>query len=307
MSRKYIKQYLDQNFVFPNNDVYEYDTEIVHDINNNSVSGTVLNLTATTISASSIVLTYDWTWAQNGAEIWINPDGTQQLLSVHVLAPGQDYFKPWRLVDVVSTGTTGNTTYSGSDTVTIQPDYLGLTYLPSGQYFIEFRFIGHRAIYPACGSLTLVVPTPTPTPTPTITSTPTPTPTPGVTTTPTPTPTMTPTSTPGGEKSIELRVLDIAGTPQTITMFYDVDGGGNINIPGGTSVTFPITCTVLYTISGLTTGDVVTFGTNIACAMEGAGGTGCPGFVGSMTTYAYVVDAPSVQTLSLTIDTQTIP
>jgi hypothetical protein len=307
MSRKYIKQYLDQNFVFPNNDVYEYDTEIVHDINNNSVSGTVLNLTATTITASSIVLTYDWTWSQNGAEIWINPDGTQQLLSVHVLAPGQDYFKPWRLVDVVSTGTTGNTTYSGSDTVTIQPDYLGLTYLPSGQYFIEFRFIGHRAIYPACGSLTLVVPTPTPTPTPTITSTPTPTPTPGVTTTPTPTPTMTPTSTPSGEKSIELRVLDIAGTPQTITMFYNVNSGSNINIPGGTSVTFPITCTVLYTISGLTTGDVVTFGTSIDCAMEGAGGTGCPGFVGSMTTYAYVVDAPSVQTLSLTIDTQTIP
>jgi hypothetical protein len=197
MSRKYIKQYLDQNFVFPNNDVYEYDTEIVHDINNNSVSGTVLNLTATTVTASSIVLTYDWTWAQNGAEIWINPDGTQQLISVHILAPGQDYFKPWRLVDVVSTGTTGNTTYSGSDTVTIQPGYLGLTYLPSGQYFIEFRFIGHRAIYPACGSLTLVVATPTPTPTLTLTPTITPTRTPDITTTPTPTPTQTMTPTPG--------------------------------------------------------------------------------------------------------------
>ena len=150
--------------------------------------------------------------------------------------------------------------------------------------------------------------TPTPTPTPTYVD-PTSTPTPTLTSTPTLTPTLTltPTITPSGDKSIELRVLDIAGTPQTITMFYDVNGGGNINIPGGTSVTFPITCTLLYTISGLTSGDVVTFGTTIACAMEGAGGTGCPGFVGSLTTYAYVVDAPTVQTLSLTIDTQTIP
>ena len=109
------------------------------------------------------------------------------------------------------------------------------------------------------------------------------------------------------DKSLELRVLDIASTPQTITMFYSINGGGNINIPGGTSVIFPITCTLLYTIPGLTTGDVIIFGTSINCAMEGAGGTSCPGFVGSLTTYSYVVDAPTVQTLSLTIDTQDIP
>ena len=124
---------------------------------------------------------------------------------------------------------------------------------------------------------------------------------------PTSTPTQTPTSTLAGSKSLELRVLDIASTPQTITMFYNVNGGGNINIPGGTSVIFPITCTLLYTIPGLTSSDIVIFGTSINCAMEGAGGTTCPGFVGSLTTYSYVVDAPTVQTLSLTIDTQDIP
>ena len=123
----------------------------------------------------------------------------------------------------------------------------------------------------------------------------------------TPTPTRTPTATPTGGKSLQLRVLDIASTPQTITMYYNINGGSNINIPGGTSVIFPITCTLLYTISGLTSADVVMFGTSINCAMEGAGGTGCPGFVGSLTTYSYVVDAPTVQTLSLTIDTQDIP
>ena len=161
--------------------------------------------------------------------------------------------------------------------------------------------------------------TSTPTPTSSSTSTPTPTPTSSGTATPTPTatlvpptpttsstPTPTPTPTTGG-KSIELRALDIASIPQTITMFYNVNGGSYINIPGGTSVIFPITCSVIYTIPGLTSGDVVIFGTSINCAMEGAGGTGCPGYVSSLTTYSYVVDAPAVQTLSLTIDTQTIP
>ena len=158
------------------------------------------------------------------------------------------------------------------------------------------------------GTSACVTPTPTPTSTPTSTPTPTPTttgPTPTPTSTPTSTPTPTPTSSSG--KSLELRARDIASIPQTVTMFYNVNGGGNINIPGGTSVIFPISCTLLYTISGLTTGDVVVFGTSSACAMEGAGGTGCPSYVSSLTTYSYVVDAPTVQTLSLTIDTQTIP
>jgi len=151
--------------------------------------------------------------------------------------------------------------------------------------------------------------TPTATPTITLTNTLTPSPTGTIVLTPTNTPTNTntPTSTLAEGKSLELRVLDIASIPQTITMFYSINGGSNINIPGGTSVIFPITCTLLYTISGLTTGDVIIFGTSINCAMEGAGGAVCPGFVGSLTTYSYVVDAPTVQTLSLTIDTQDIP
>jgi len=151
--------------------------------------------------------------------------------------------------------------------------------------------------------------TPTATATPPVTQTLTASPTGTIQTTPTNTPTNTntPTATLAGGKSLELRVLDIASIPQTITMYYNVNGGSNTNIPGGTSVIFPITCTLLYTIPGLTTGDVIIFGTSINCAMEGAGGTGCPGYVGSLTTYSYVVDAPTVQTLSLTIDTQDIP
>ena len=50
MSRKYISQVNNQNFVFPNNEVSEYDVEIIHDVNDNCVSGSVINFSATTIS-----------------------------------------------------------------------------------------------------------------------------------------------------------------------------------------------------------------------------------------------------------------
>jgi len=56
MPIKYIKQIINQDFVYPNNEVSEYDQEIVHDLNENSVSGTVVTLTATTASSRSKLL-----------------------------------------------------------------------------------------------------------------------------------------------------------------------------------------------------------------------------------------------------------
>jgi hypothetical protein len=489
MSRKYIPQRDSLDFVYPNNFTAEYDLEIIHDINDNCVSGNVTVFSATTINLTGITFNIQGDWSLNSAEPYVDIDGGfLSVASIHMMGPTQSYYRPWRLVhNIVSTGLT-NTYISINENFTVLPSDLGLTGFTSGTYYSEVRMIGKKCVYPICVTLPITVsppPTSTPTPTPTNTATPTPTPsaclnnvqinvisetadiqytrccgeiatlffpTTGINTifdcmlngsfitlsgtafqqggsgtacncptptptptptvapvgqcycfpivvtgttipgpeggtiatlqyndcfgvltarsfttgpgtyyqciqvissvvqydpvgttgidqsyltltyltgncntgyvcsgyvpsgsTPTPTPTVTSTPTPtptptsGGEKSIELRVRDIASIPQTITMFYNVNGGSNINIPGGTSVTFPITCTVLYTISGLTTGDVVVFGTSSACAMEGAGGTGCPGFVGSLTTYSYVVDAPSIQTLSLTIDTQTIP
>jgi hypothetical protein len=184
MARKYIKQIINQNFIFPNDDVSEYDVEIVHDINNNSVSGTVANLTATTVSSTSITFRYDWTWAKNNAEPYIMNSGKISLLSVHMLANGQNYFKPWRVVDDVSNSTTGSTTYSATNrSFTVTASQMGLTSFTNGVYYFEFRFIGHRAIFPVCAQFTVsTVPSPTATPTPTATSvppTPTPTPTPG--------------------------------------------------------------------------------------------------------------------------------
>ena len=187
MSRKFIGQVNNQNFIYPNNYLAEYDTEIVHDVNENSVSGTVTNFTATTITATGITFTHNYTWSKNNAEPYIQSSGNLSVLSVHMMAEGQDYFKPWRLVDFISVPSTGATTLSGSNTITVTPSQMGLTSFTNGTYYFEFRFIGHRAIYPICQTYAVgTIPTPTPTPTPTpVTPTPTPLP---ITPTPTPSP-----------------------------------------------------------------------------------------------------------------------
>lgn len=187
MSRKFIGQVNNQNFIYPNNFLAEYDTEIIHDVNENSVSGTVTNFSATTVNASGITFTHNYTWSKNNAETYVTQGNELMLFSVHCMVEGQDYFKPWRLVDRVSTASTGSTTASGSNTVLITPSQMGISSFDNGTYYFEFRFIGHRAIYPVCQSIAIgTLPTPTPTPTPTpVTPTPTPLPI-----TPTPTPSL---------------------------------------------------------------------------------------------------------------------
>lgn len=212
MSRKYIREIINQNFVYPNNEVSEYDLDnLVHDINDNCVSGTVSNVSATTISSTGITIQFSYTWSSNGAEKWIDNAGNLQLISVHTNDPSQLYLKPWRCVGNVSTGTTGNTTYSGTTNMTFTPSDLGVTSFGTGIMYFEFRMIGHRCVVPICDSIVISsIPTPTPTPTATPTPTPTatptptptptgPTPTPTPTATPTPTPTPTPTATPPAE------------------------------------------------------------------------------------------------------------
>lgn len=197
MSRKYIRQQILQDFVYPNNEVSQYDVDnIVHDINDNSVSGTVNTFSATTVTATGITISYNVTWNLNGAEPWIRNSNTLGIVSVHMLAPNQNYYKPWRLVSSLASATTNLTTFTGSQTAVITPALAGLTTFTTGTYYFEVRFIGHRSIYPVCVNLDLTVPVPTPTPTATPTATPTPT------STSTPTPTATPTVTPTGGSTI---------------------------------------------------------------------------------------------------------
>ena len=83
MSYKYIPQLNNQNFIYPNNDLPEYDINIVHDINDNSVSGTVTNFSATTVASTGFTFTHDWSWSKNNAEPFISNSGNIHLLSVH--------------------------------------------------------------------------------------------------------------------------------------------------------------------------------------------------------------------------------
>jgi len=311
MSRKYIKQIINQDFVYPNNEVSEYDIELVQDLNSNSVSGTVINFSAPIVQTTGITLTYNYTWSLNNAEPWVRNSGVNGILSVHCIVPGQTHYKPWRTVSSVAASLPVVSTRSGSGTFTILPSNFGLTSFTNGTYYFEFRFIGHLSIYPVCANLNLIMgtpsttatPTPTPTPTPSTSVTPTPTPTPTPTTTPTPTPTPT-----GGAKSLQIYGRDIDGSPSTLTLFYNINGGGNINVPGYTGTILPSSCTLLYTITGLTALDSVVIGTSIGCVMDGTIGiNSCPSVTSSSSTYTYVIDAPTTQSISISIDSGIIP
>lgn len=184
MGRKYIKQIINENFIYPNDNVAEYDVEIVHDINNNCVSGTVSNFSATTVSSTGITFSLNYTWLLNNAEPWIRNTNLLAFWSLHCIVPGQSYYKPWRLIQsrsnsnisLISNSETGVTT-------TITPSQMGVSAFTNGTYYFELRFIGHRCIFPVCLDLTIssIPLPPTATPVPTATAgpaTPTPTPTP---------------------------------------------------------------------------------------------------------------------------------
>ena len=195
MSRKYIGQVNDNNFIYPNNLVYEYDTEIVHDINNNCVSGNVATFSATTFTTTGITITYDITWIQNGAEKYQMQSGDYSLVSIHMIPYGETSYRPWKLVNNLTasssfTGTSQN--FTGS--FTISNTDVAVTGFTAGIYSFDIRLIGHRCILPVCANLNLIPASPTPTPTKTSTPTPTPSATLGTTPTPTPTPTVTPST-----------------------------------------------------------------------------------------------------------------
>ena len=158
MSNKYIKQLNETNFVYPNYQISEYDVDIIQNINNNSVSGTVTNFSATTIASTGITLNHSYSWSKNNADVFISTAGLLNVFSVHMLAGGQNYYKPWRLVDLVTSASTGSTTLSGSNTITVTPSQMGLTTFVTGTYYFEFRFIGLKSIYPVCATLSITVP-----------------------------------------------------------------------------------------------------------------------------------------------------
>jgi hypothetical protein len=117
----------------------------------------VTNFVATVTTTTGLTFTHDWSWSKNGAEPFISSSGNIHLLSVHMIGAGQTYYKPWRCVDIVTNVTTGLTTYSGSNTITVTPAMLGLTSFSTGTYYIEIRLIGLKSIFPICQTLSITV------------------------------------------------------------------------------------------------------------------------------------------------------
>lgn len=154
---KYIPQLNETNFVYPNFEISEYDVDIIHNIDSDSITGTVSNFIATVTTTAGLTFTHDWTWSKNGAETFISSSGQIHLLSVHMLAAGQTYLKPWRCVDILTSGTTTGSTYSGSNTIVVTPAQMGLASFTSGIYYFEIRMIGLKSIYPICQTLSITV------------------------------------------------------------------------------------------------------------------------------------------------------
>ena len=181
MSKKYIGQITNTNFVYPNNKLAEYDVEIVHDLKEDSVTGTTTGFDMSyNTETGNIHFSFTYQWYLNNAEPYISNDNKLNVLSVHMMSNDKKYFKPWICVGLVQRDNTSLTYVTDTQNFIVSPAMVGQTSFTSGRYFVEVRMMGKRAVYPLNYSDTVGVPV-----------TPTPTPTPGG-----PTPTPTPTSTP---------------------------------------------------------------------------------------------------------------
>ena len=211
MSKKYIPQVNNDNFVFPNNKLAEYDVEIIHELKEDSVNGVITGFSPLTFSGTpaNIGVSFTYQWYLNNAEPFISNDGKLDILSVHMQSADKKYYKPWICVGQVQDNNVNLTYKTDTFLVWVTPQMMGQTSFSSGTYFFEIRFIGHRAIFPVSISAPLVLPTPTPTPTATPTG---PTPTPGG-----PTPTPTPTATPSIPCAcVEIIVTGATGGPEPV-------------------------------------------------------------------------------------------
>jgi hypothetical protein len=179
MSKKYISQINNTNFVYPNYKLAEYDIEIIHELKENSVSGTTSGFDMS-YSAGEISISFTYQWYLNSAEPFISNDGKLNILSLHIMTNDKKYFKPWICVGLIQDNNTSLTYKTDTQNFVVTPQMVGQTSFTNGTYFAEIRMMGHRAVFPLNYSDTVsgITVTPTPTPTVTPTNTPTPTPTP---------------------------------------------------------------------------------------------------------------------------------
>jgi hypothetical protein len=156
----YKPQINNTNFVYPNFDLAEYDVDIIHTPNDNSVFGAITTFFAVSTSSTSIQFTLGYQWALNNAERYINPiTGRLGLMSMHMMTPNVVSYKPWKLVNYFTTASTGTTVFNQTPiSFNITPSILGEPNYVTGRYYIEFRFIGANSIYPVSITRSITVP-----------------------------------------------------------------------------------------------------------------------------------------------------
>jgi cell division septation protein DedD len=225
MGRKYIAQQSDINYVYPNNVLYQYDTEIVHDVNDNCVDGSVSAGSIGSFTTTGMTVSFTYDWSLNNANRFLLQNNTTVIATLHGMyrpASGSfyddTYYNPWRLLHhITGSSTVTGVTSTSVTTPVLTPSEFGLSSFSNGNYKFEVRLIGEDCVIPTCFEVTGTLPTATPTPSPTATNTPTPTPTATVTPTPTvtatPTVTPTPTATPEGPTFTPTPTLTPTPTP----------------------------------------------------------------------------------------------
>ena len=110
--------------------------------------------------------------------------------------------------------------------------------------------------------------------------------------------------------SLAIYGIDLNVTPQNITLYYSINGGGNINVPGYTLEPLPSNCSELYTITGLTSGDQVTIGTSNNYALSGTSDSStCPSSVGGNSTFTTTINgtAPATDLVAIAINSGVSP
>lgn len=105
--------------------------------------------------------------------------------------------------------------------------------------------------------------------------------------------------------SLAIYGKDLKSTPGNVTLFYKINSGSNINVPGYTNAPLPSSCSQLYTITGLTSGDTVTLGTSTSCKLSGTNDSStCPSSVGGSTTHTTTINgtAPTTDLVAIAIN-----
>lgn len=155
MSNKYIQEIQNKNFVYPNNNPWEYGIDLIQNINNNSVSGTVSNF-VTSISAGNLNVSFNYTWSSNGADTFLREDNTVSILSVHLMSSVNLYYKPWRMVGFVHDNDPLITTKTGVFSTVVTPAMLGQASISAAIFYFEIRMIGKKEIYPICVEVDMI-------------------------------------------------------------------------------------------------------------------------------------------------------